>query len=658
MDKSWMIIGKTPDDRLSHPYIEGVNAFLNFARAVVDCSGNIPCPCIHCVNCYRQSLQTVRIHLLHRGIMQSYINWYNHGEPRVLNENIHDNEISDGDHMDDIDALVGDRIRGEPRNATEDEEVRNFDKLEEDAKRELYPGCTDYSILKFFIEMLNVKVMTNLSNEGLDMMLELLTKVLPKGNLVPRSTYEAKKILRDLGMSYEHIDACKNDCALFWKENENLDKCPVCETPRYKDTRAQGKKIHYKVLRYFLLTPTLRKLYMSSQRAKDMRWYIDKRVDDGIMRHLVDSEEWKEFDLQHPDFALEPRNVRLGLATDRFNPFGNMNNNYSMWPVILIPYNLPPWLVMKEPYFMLSLLIPSPHQPGNEIDIYLKPLVDELKELWEEGVETYDAYRKEHFQMRATLLWTIHDYPGFDNVSGWRTKGYHSCYTCNDEPYSEALESKIGFINHRAYLPMEHRWRHSRLHNGLSKKRKRSLELQVEKIQEQLDKMPNIILGKHPSNKKRQLIGEPNWSKYPDSYSANISRPVNAKTGSFFQDLCSRTLKRSELEKLEERIVLILCKLERFFPPAFFDVMVHLAVHLPREAILGGPVQYRWMYPIERYLGKLKRYVSNRARPEGSIAKAYILKECINNWSLYIDGIETVHNRRKRNEDLVNLAKD
>ena len=53
-----------------------------------------------------------------------------------------------------------------------------------------------------------------------------------------------------------------------------------------------------------------------------------------------------------------------------------------------------------------------------------------------------------------------------------------------------------------------------------------------------------------------------------------------------------------------------------------------------------------------RYLGKLKRYVSNRARLEGSIAKAYILKECINNWSLYIDGIETVHNRReKKNEN-------
>ena len=60
---------------------------------------------------------------------------------------------------------------------------------------------------------------------------------------------------------------------------------------------------------------------------------------------------------------------------------------------------------------------------------------------------------------------------------------------------------------------MEHRWRHSQLHNGLLKKQKRYLELQVGKIQEQLDRMSNIILGKHPSSKKRQLIGEPNWSK-------------------------------------------------------------------------------------------------------------------------------------------------
>ena len=55
MDKSWMTMGKTPDDRLSHPYIEGVNVFINSAKAVVGLSDNILCPCIRCVNCYRQS---------------------------------------------------------------------------------------------------------------------------------------------------------------------------------------------------------------------------------------------------------------------------------------------------------------------------------------------------------------------------------------------------------------------------------------------------------------------------------------------------------------------------------------------------------------------------------------------------------------------------
>lgn len=68
----------------------------------------------------------------------------------------------------------------------------------------------------------------------------------------------------------------------------------------------------------------------------------------------------------------------------------------------------------------------------------------------------------------------------------------------------------------------------------------------------------------------------------------------------FFQDLCAKTLKVSDLDKLEKGIFLVLCKLERIFPLAFFDVMVHLPVHLPCEAKIVGPVGYSWMYPIER----------------------------------------------------------
>ncbi|WOH09924.1 hypothetical protein DCAR_0729384 [Daucus carota subsp. sativus] len=65
------------------------------------------------------------------------------------------------------------------------------------------------------------------------------------------------------------------------------------------------------------------------------------------------------------------------------------------------------------------------------------------------------------------------------------------------------------------------------------------------------------------------------------------------------------------------------------FPPAFFDIMVHLPIHLCNEIELGGPVHQRWMYSIERYLGKLKRYVRNKSKPEGSIAEGYLADECL-----------------------------
>ena len=70
--------------------------------------------------------------------------------------------------------------------------------------------------------------------------------------------------------------------------------------------------------------------------------------------------------------------------------------------------------------------------------------------------------------------------------------------------------------------------------------------------------------------------------------------------GFFFKQLCCKTLKVEEVEKMKSDIVVILCKLEMIFPPAFFDIMVHLAIHLPNEALLGGPVQNRWMFLTER----------------------------------------------------------
>ena len=82
---------------------------------------------------------------------------------------------------------------------------------------------------------------------------------------------------------------------------------------------------------------------------------------------------------------------------------------------------------MKQTFFMLSLLIPGPTALGNDIDIFLKPFIDELNELWEVGVETYDALTKQNFCMRAAIIWTINDFPAYANLSDWSTKGQFSC---------------------------------------------------------------------------------------------------------------------------------------------------------------------------------------------------------------------------------------
>jgi hypothetical protein len=67
--------------------------------------------------------------------------------------------------------------------------------------------------------------------------------------------------------------------------------------------------------------------------------------------------------------------------------------------------------------------------------------------------------------------------------------------------------------------------------------------------------------------------------------------------------------------------------MEKNFPPGFFNPMQHLLIHLSYEAKVGGPVQYRWIYHIERALRYLKPMVGNRASVEWSITEAFILKE-------------------------------
>ncbi|WVZ93358.1 hypothetical protein U9M48_039345 [Paspalum notatum var. saurae] len=102
---------------------------------------------------------------------------------------------------------------------------------------------------------------------------------------------------------------------------------------------------------------------------------------------------------------------------------------------------------------------------------------------------------------------------------------------------------------------------------------------------------------------------------------------VLAELSYFYRQLCTIEIKKEMMEKLEKDVPVLICKMEKNFPPGFFNPMQHLLVHLAYEAKVGGPVQFRWMFHIERALKYLRAMVGNKARVEGCIAEAFILKE-------------------------------
>ncbi|KAM2031883.1 hypothetical protein ACFX1T_013965 [Malus domestica] len=190
-------------------------------------------------------------------------------------------------------------------------------------------------------------------------------------------------------------------------------------------------------------------------------------------------------------------------------------------------------------------------------------------------------------------------------------------------------------------------------------------------------------------NDKKEILKFLLSVKFPDGYASNIARCVKVDGGklaglkshdchvvlhrllpmgirhllppdvvkpimllsSFFSQLTSRTLRRTNVNQLRHDIVQVLWKFEMIFPPAFFTSMIHVMVHLPDEALLAGLVNFRWMYPIERLFGDLKKSVRNKAKPERSIIQAWVSYEALTFCGMYLKDVETTFNRPPRNND-------
>ncbi|KAK1605083.1 hypothetical protein QYE76_028756 [Lolium multiflorum] len=170
-------------------------------------------------------------------------------------------------------------------------------------------------------------------DKGFEKLLKIIKKMLPGENVLPSSTYEAKKVVCPLGLEVQKIHACINDCILYRWEYENLNACPVCSALRYKIRRddpgdVEGestprKRVPAKVMWYAPIIPRLKRLFQNKEHPKLLRWHKEDRKKDVMLRHPADGSQWRKIDREFKSFSDDARNLRFGLSTDGFNPFGS-----------------------------------------------------------------------------------------------------------------------------------------------------------------------------------------------------------------------------------------------------------------------------------------------------------------------------------------------
>nr|GEX18831.1 hypothetical protein [Tanacetum cinerariifolium] len=289
---------------------------------------------------------------------------------------------------------------------------------------------------------------------------------------------------------------------------------------------------------------------------------------DGKIRHVADSPQWRNVD-NIENFGDEIRNIWFGLSSDEINPFGNMSSRH------------------------------SPKQPGNDIDVYLEPLIKDMKTLWNTGVEL-----------------------------------------------------KMVYIGHRRSLRKSHPYyKRKKLFDGNN-------ELGV--LLQPLD--GEAVLSRVRDAEKTKICQCLYGVKVPSGYSSNVKKLVSmndlklldrirhtiTKLCLFFNMFHSKVIDSEVLDEWQSDIILTLCQLEMYFPPSFFDVMVHLVSHIVGEIKACGPTFLRNMYPFERYMGFLKRYVRNRYRPKASIIQGYVTEEGVGHLVGFKQGIEGYVAKKKR----------
>ncbi|XP_026459140.1 uncharacterized protein LOC113359775 [Papaver somniferum] len=613
MDKSWM-----STDRTKKRYREGVAAFLRYAVNHLKEEGEtydeflMLCPCTNCLNLCACSVGDVEDHLFVNGIDQTYTIWNKHGEKDEAITSSKPVNVNNGMHAEfemgtPTDAPDEDFGMGTPTDAPDtidmmqaaeefaDDPIK-FKKLLENAEKPLYEGCPNFTKLSAIVQLFKLKSKHGASDMFFNELLPLLKDMLPKeGNLMARSTYQAKKILKSMGSGYTKIHACINNCILYWNEYKDEKVCPTCKAPRWKVDR-DGKvyeNVPAKVLWYFDIIPRFQRLFQSKHTAKDLIWHDTTRNKDGVLRHPADSHAWREIDNNFPEIKDDPRNLRLAVSAD-----------------------------------------------GVDVNTGTKH---------HSGKRTWDAYAQEMFTLRAVVLWTINDYPALGTLCGCRYAGYHGCVVCRKKTHSIRLHdsNKNVYVGYRRFLPYEHQFRRKKGAFGGKQEWETAPEpMTGEEIYE--ENVGQSLVGTllHNGNTKDGLNARKDLVRlglkselHPKTDDKGTILPAACYTltteekdiflETLFElrvpegSISAKEIMVEELDKLQEDLCVTLCLLEK-------------------EVKLCGPVCFRWMYPFERCMKVIKGHVRNKNQPCGCIAEENVAEETIEIYCEYHKSIRTI----------------
>jgi hypothetical protein len=229
--------------------------------------------------------------------MPGYDVWTHHGETihqRTTTVVEDEDDRSGDDRMDEmLDAI-------QPKLETNREdpptpEVQKFFDMFKSSEEPLHEHTT-VSVLAFVTRITSIKSKFAFSNKCYKRLLRLFSNVLPSNHKMSKDMYQSKKIISVLGMEYEKIDVCKDNCMIFYKEHKNEKKCLKCGKLRLvevinEDGETVTMKTAHKQLCYMPLTPRMKWLFISKKIARHMRWHKEGvHENDQVMVHPSDSE--------------------------------------------------------------------------------------------------------------------------------------------------------------------------------------------------------------------------------------------------------------------------------------------------------------------------------------------------------------------------------